>query len=128
MEAELEVPEGEALSLVSTPTENKEHMKEEESIVPTETNCGLRGDSVPGKGGTGGRWMDGAARRAAEGKEGRPRGRREKRWSGSGPPTSARRRYISSNGTSSWTKYDRGERLPNTPMCTSAVPSALHTV
>ena len=37
-------------------------------------------------------------------------------------------RYISSNGTSSWTKYDRGERLPNTPMCTSAVPSALHTV
>jgi hypothetical protein len=22
------------------------------------------------------------------------------------------RRYISSNGTSSWTKYDRGERLP----------------
>ena len=71
---ELEVPEGEALSLVSTPTDNKGHMREEESIVPTETNCGLRGDSVPGKGGTEERWMDGAAMRAGEGKEERPRG------------------------------------------------------
>ena len=38
MDLELEVPEGEALSLVSTPTENKEHMKEEESIVPPNRN------------------------------------------------------------------------------------------
>ena len=39
MDLELEVPEGEALSLVSTPTDNTGHMREEESIVPTETNC-----------------------------------------------------------------------------------------
>ena len=67
-------------------------MKEEESIAPTENNYGLRGGSVPGEGGTGRRGgMDGAARKAAEGKEGRPRGRQEKRRRVLDPPTSARR-------------------------------------